>query len=133
MGSTGLQGRWQTIGKDPLMICDTGHNVEGMAWVVQQLKATSFQQLHMVIGFVKDKDVTSILKLLPVKARYYFTNANIPRALDAQELKTKALTFGLLGEHYVSVQEAFEAAKTNASKEDLIFIGGSTFVVAEAI
>ena len=133
MLNTGLQGRWQTLGHAPLIICDTAHNKEGVTWVVKQLKMQTFKQLHMVIGFVKDKDVTGILKLLPADAQYYFTQANIPRALDAAELKTKAVVFGLRGDSYGSVQEAFAAAKANAFKEDFIFIGGSTFVVAEAI
>jgi dihydrofolate synthase/folylpolyglutamate synthase len=130
---TGLQGRWQTIGNSPLIICDTGHNIDGIKWVVEQIKAVPNQQLHIVFGVVKDKDVSSILQLLPTDARYYFTNANIPRALDAVELKEKAFPFRLKGDSYSSVQQALNAAKTNASKDDFIFVGGSTFVVAEVL
>jgi len=131
MDKTGLQGRWQTIGNNPLIICDTGHNTEGIAWVVQQIKTIPFNQLHMVIGFVKDKDISSILTLLPRNGRYYFTNADIPRALKAEELKNLASSFDLHGESYPRVKEALAAAKANALKEDFIFVGGSTFVVAE--
>lgn len=130
---TGLQGRWQTIGLNPLIVCDTGHNKDGIAWVVQQLNTVTFDQLHMVIGFVKDKNIDDILALLPTKAIYYFTNASIPRALDANELKTKALNYNLNGECYPSVTLALEAAKKNAKENDFIFVGGSNFVVGEAI
>ena len=133
MGKTGLQGRWQTIGNNPLIICDTGHNADGIGWIVQQIKTVTFKQLHLVIGFVKDKDITSMLKLLPHNARYYFTNASIPRALKAEELKAQASVFDLQGQSYPSVKVALAAAKANASNDDFIFVGGSTFVVAEAM
>jgi dihydrofolate synthase / folylpolyglutamate synthase len=128
-----LQGRWQTIGHNPLIICDTGHNYDGLAWVTQQIKTMSYKKLHIVIGFVKDKDISSMLKILPADAAYYFTNANIPRALNARELQKKAVEFGLYGDSYQSVKAALDAAKSKASENDLIFVGGSTFVVAEVI
>jgi dihydrofolate synthase/folylpolyglutamate synthase len=130
---TGLQGRWQPIGYNPLIVCDTGHNKDGIEWVVQQIRTVPFKQLHMVIGMVKDKDVSSVLKLLPAHAIYYFTNAAIPRALPAEELKEMAKDFGLHGNSYQTVALALEAAKQNAAKEDFIFVGGSTFVVAEIV
>jgi dihydrofolate synthase / folylpolyglutamate synthase len=131
--TTGLQGRWQILGNHPLIVCDTGHNKDGIHWVTEQIKTVPYQQLHMVIGFVKDKDVASILRQLPREATYYFTQANIPRALDAGELKEMAVTFGLLGNMFTTVQEALDAAKENAAKDDFIFVGGSTFVVAEVV
>jgi len=131
--TTGLQGRWQPIGYNPLIICDTGHNKDGISWVVEQINAVPFKQLHMIIGFVKDKDIGAILSLLPASATYYFTNATIPRALNANELKELALTYQLKGESYPSVKIALEAAKKNAEKEDFIFVGGSNFVVGEVV
>jgi dihydrofolate synthase / folylpolyglutamate synthase len=130
---TGLQGRWQPLGYNPLIICDTGHNKDGIGWVVKQIESVPFKQLHMVIGFVKDKDISGILKLLPTNAIYYFTNADIPRALEAGELKLKAMEHGLMGNSFPSVKQALEVAKKNAGPEDFIFVGGSTFVVAEVV
>jgi dihydrofolate synthase / folylpolyglutamate synthase len=128
---TGLQGRWQTIGRNPTILCDTAHNVDGIAWVVEQIKSLTYDKLHIVFGVVKDKDVTAILKLLPTNAQYYFCNADIPRALNAYELQEKAKKFKLHGEAYTSVALALAAAKEKATREDVIFIGGSTFVVGE--
>jgi dihydrofolate synthase/folylpolyglutamate synthase len=130
---TGLLGRWQPIGYNPLIICDTGHNKDGISWVIKQIEAVPFKQLHMVIGFVKDKDIISILKLLPTKATYYFTNAQIPRALGADELRDLAMAYHLKGDSFPSVKTALEMAKKNAGNDDFIFIGGSTFVVAEVV
>ena len=130
---TGLMGRWQIIGKNPLTICDTGHNEDGIKMVVSQIKNTAYKTLHFVFGVVADKDPNTILQLLPTDAVYYFTRADIPRALDEKELAQKAAGFGLNGASYPSVQEAFNAAKLNACKNDLIFVGGSTFVVAEIL
>ena len=130
---TGLLGRWQTLGNNPLIVCDTGHNPDGIAWLMKQITSVPFNRLHMVIGFVKDKDVTSILQLLPKTATYYFTNAAIPRALEANKLANMAGEYGLQGAFYSSVKQAFEAAKANASTNDFIFVGGSTFVVAEVV
>jgi len=130
---TGLLGRWQIIGNNPLIICDTGHNEDGIKEVVKQIETTAFKNLHFVFGTVADKDPEPILKLLPKNAKYYFVRANIERALDEKELKKKASIFGLIGDSYSSVLEALNAAKMNAEKHDLIFVGGSTFVVAEIL
>ena len=131
--NTGLMGRWQILGKDPLIICDTGHNVNGIEYVVKQISMQTFNHLHMVIGMVKDKDIAKVLNLLPKNATYYFTKANIPRALNETDLQAQAASFQLHGKSYTSVKIALDAAKATAKQNDLIFIGGSTFVVAEAV
>lgn len=131
--NTGLQGRWQVIKQRPLTIVDVGHNEAGIRYVMQQLSRLKFHQLHIVFGMVNDKSPEMVLSLLPKNARYYFCNANLPRALDASVLKSHAEAFGLNGNVYSSVAEAFEDAKAKAEKNDVIFIGGSTFVVAEII
>lgn len=131
--NTGLLGRWQILNKEPLTICDTGHNINGIAYVLEQIGQQNFEHLHFVIGMVKDKDIVKILALLPVNATYYFTKANIPRALSELDLQSQASNFQLKGKTYPSVKEAIAAANNAASINDLIFIGGSTFVVAEAI
>jgi len=131
MKTTGLRGRWQTIGHNPLMICDTGHNEGGIREIVRQIQATRYRKLHMVIGMVRDKDITKILGLLPTEATYYYCAATIPRAMPAEELKIKAERVGLKGNVYATVNEAMEAAKRNSREDDFIFIGGSTYVVAE--
>lgn len=128
---TGFMGRWQKISESPLVICDVGHNKAGIAFIIDQLKEYSFEKLHMVIGVVNDKDVSGILELLPKKAIYYFCKANIPRAMDAKELQLLAKKHGLSGEYYRSVKDAISEAKARSAINDLIFIGGSTFVVAE--
>jgi dihydrofolate synthase/folylpolyglutamate synthase len=130
---TGLQGRWQTLGTNPLVICDTGHNVAGIGEVLKNIAATPHQGLHMVIGMVKDKDITNILSLLPRHAAYYFCQPNLERALPATELQDKATAFDLKGMAYHQVGLALAAAKEHATPEDLIFVGGSTFVVAEVL
>jgi dihydrofolate synthase/folylpolyglutamate synthase len=130
---TGLQGRWQTIGKKPLIICDTGHNKAGINEVLQNINNTSFDRLHMVMGMVKDKDIAGVLALLPKTATYYFCRPNLERALPAKELAHQAKAFGLKGNSYNNVTAAFEAAKAAATINDLIFAGGSTFVVAEIL
>ena len=130
---TGLMGRWQTLGTNPLVICDTGHNEHGIREVIKNIASTSFKHLHMVIGMVKDKDITKVLSLLPVNARYYFCEPDIKRAKPAEDLAKEAETFDLKGNFYPSVKEAFNAAKEQAGSEDMIFIGGSTFVVAEIV
>jgi len=130
---TGLQGRWQILNRKPLTICDTGHNIDGIKEIVTQIEKTSYRKLHFVFGIVNDKNINAILKLLPKKARYYFCKANIPRGLDQDKLKNIAGDYGLQGKSFNSVYEAFSAAKTNAHKYDLIFVGGSTFVVAEVL
>lgn len=131
--NTGIQGRWQILRKNPIVICDTGHNEDGIKQIVKQLKDYKYDKLHIVIGVVNDKDYNKLLKLLPVDAKYYFTKANIPRALDPQILKTEAEKVGLHGDIYESVKTAYHFALINAKKNDLIFIGGSTFVVADII
>lgn len=131
--NTGIMGRWQTIGQSPLIICDTGHNTDGVRQLVNQIRNTPHKHLHMIIGMVGDKNVEGILKMLPKEATYYFTRASIPRALDAEVLAAKARSYGLNGETHKSVQRAMDEAKKNAGSNDLIFIGGSTFVVADAL
>jgi dihydrofolate synthase/folylpolyglutamate synthase len=131
--TTGLLGRWQILQNNPLCIADTGHNEAGIKLVMQQIKQTPHQQLHFVIAMVNDKDISKILGLLPKKAIYYFSKANIPRGLDAHELAKLALTFKLKGKVFKSVKTAFHAAKKNASQKDLVFVGGSTFTVAEVV
>ena len=131
--NTGLLGRWQTLGTSPLTICDTGHNKEGLEYVMNQLRHIKKSALHIVVGFVNDKDLGLVLPLFPTKASYYFTKASVPRALNELVLKNEAAKFGLKGESYSSVKEAFNNAKKNAKPDDMIFIGGSTFVVAEVV
>lgn len=130
---TGLQGRWQIIGYNPLMVCDTVHNAEGMAEVVKQIMQTPFERLHFVIGVVSDKDTGKILSLLPDAAEYYFTRADIPRAMDEKELARLAGQFNLKGSVYSSVEKAFNAARSRAGANDMVFVGGSNFVVAEIL
>ncbi|MDP1726630.1 MAG: folylpolyglutamate synthase/dihydrofolate synthase family protein [Bacteroidota bacterium] len=131
--NSGLTGRWHILDQHPLIVCDTGHNVNGMEWVVKQIALQKFVQLHMVIGMVKDKEINKILALLPRDAAYYFCKADIPRGLDEKELQAQGIAFQLKGKTYPSVADAFMAARKAANKEDMIFIGGSTFVVAEVV
>jgi dihydrofolate synthase/folylpolyglutamate synthase len=130
---TGLQGRWQTLGLNPRIICDTGHNVAGMAEVIKNIANTKYEKLHLVIGMVKDKDIDAVLSLLPQHASYYFCQPAIERGLSAETLKNAAEDHGLSGEAFSTVKEALAAAKEKATASDLIFIGGSTFTVAEII
>ena len=131
--NTGLLGRWQKLSESPLIICDTGHNVDGISSIVKQIEATPFEKLHMVIGFVNDKNIDGILQLLPKNAEYYFTKASIPRAMDEKQLAQRAKHYGLTGESFSNVKSAIEFSKTKSNPNDLIFIGGSTFVVADAL
>ena len=131
--NTGLLGRWQILNKKPMIVCDTAHNKEGLTYVIQQLEQQKFNQLHIVIGFVKDKDLNVILPLFPKNACYYFCRPNIMRGLDVSDLVEKANDHGLLGDAYDSVHEALKAARKSASKSDFIFIGGSNFTVAEVV
>lgn len=131
--NTKLQGRWQILKQSPKIICDTGHNKEGLKYVIEQLKQEKYQQLHIVIGVVNDKDLNSILPLFPSSANYYFCRPNINRGLDAKKLQNKAAEYGLHGKTYHSVASALAAAKQTSSDDDLIFIGGSTFVIAEIL
>lgn len=131
--STGITGRWQTIGHNPRSICDTAHNVDGIAAVVRQIRQIPWKRLHMVWGMVNDKDLDMILPLLPEEATYYFTQASVPRALDAGMLSRRAREFGLNGSQHASVEEAYRAAQKEAGADDMIFTGGSTFVVADLL
>lgn len=130
---TGLQGRWQCAGYNPKIVLDTGHNTGGIQYIAKQLSNKKYRQLHIIIGMVDDKDVTAVLKLLPRDAVYYFTKASVQRALNENILAEKANENGLYGQTYPTVKEAFEAAKKAATTEDFIFIGGSTFIVADAL
>lgn len=130
---TGFSGRWEVIGQKPLIVCDTAHNQEGLKLVIEQIQQIPWKTLHIVFGFVSDKDPSRMLAVLPVNARYYFTMANIPRALHSDKLRIIAMKKGLIGEAYLSVHEAVHAARKNAKQEDMIFIGGSNFVVGEAL
>jgi dihydrofolate synthase/folylpolyglutamate synthase len=130
---TGLRGRWEVLGTSPLIICDTGHNREGLIEVVRQIKRTPHKRLHFIFGTVRDKDPIPVLKTLPKEAIYYFTQAGIPRAMEKEELAGLALKEGLKGGIYSTPLEALDAAKAVSKRDDLIFVGGSTFVVAEIL
>lgn len=130
---TGLMGRWQVLGRNPLIICDTGHNSDGITEVVKQIGVTPYNKLHFVFGTLNDKNLDIILPLLPKDAYYYFCKPDIPRGLDVSVLKSLASNYHLQGNSYSSVTKALIAAKENALSKDLIFVGGSTFVVAEVI
>ncbi|WP_264525414.1 bifunctional folylpolyglutamate synthase/dihydrofolate synthase [Flavobacterium sp. N502536] len=129
--NTGLQGRWQQLGENPKIICDTAHNKHGLAVVMKQIQKETFENLHIVLGVVNDKDLDSILPLFPKNAHYYFCSPNSSRGLSNEILNDAAKKHDLLGENYESVAHAFAVAKKNASKNDFIYVGGSTFVVAE--
>lgn len=130
---TGLMGRWQRLENEPLAICDTGHNIGGMQYIVGQLASTPHERLHFVIGMVNDKDIDSVLGILPKDAEYYFTQASVQRALSAESLAIKAGNVGLKGVVITDVKEAYRKARQNATNDDLIFVGGSTFVVADLL
>jgi dihydrofolate synthase/folylpolyglutamate synthase len=131
--NTSLMGRWQVINKNPLAIADTGHNVAGINEVNRQLAETKYNKLHFVLSVVNDKDIDGILQLLPKEAEYYFCKADIPRGLSAEILAEKATNCGLNGKVYNSVKEAYAAACDNAKENDLVFVGGSNFTVAEVV
>ncbi|MCB0460124.1 MAG: bifunctional folylpolyglutamate synthase/dihydrofolate synthase [Flavobacteriaceae bacterium] len=131
--NTGLQGRWQILQEKPKVICDTAHNREGLTYVMQQLREQHFNKLHIVLGVVNDKDLQSVLPLFPKDATYYFCKPDVPRGLEVQILQEKAKEVGLLGKRYDSVREAHNEALKSAATDDLIFVGGSTFVVAEVV
>ena len=133
VSNTNLQGRWQIVNKKPKVICDTAHNAHGLEIVMNQLKKEKFNQLHIVLGVVNDKDLDSVLPLFPKNAKYYFCKPKIQRGLEAKILKTKANEFELNGNIYKSVSIAYKSALKNCTEKDLIYIGGSTFVVAEII
>lgn len=130
---TGLMGRWQTLSNNPRTICDTAHNPDGIQAVVNQLHETAHSQLHIVFGMVNDKDPGQILHLLPKQASYYFCKPDIPRGMDAERLMECAIAEGLTGKTYSSVRAALNNAQNNAGINDLVFVGGSTFVVAEVV
>ncbi|MCF8362607.1 MAG: bifunctional folylpolyglutamate synthase/dihydrofolate synthase [Prolixibacteraceae bacterium] len=131
--NTGLYGRWQQIGSNPKIICDTGHNQDGIKNIVKQLEQEQFENLHVIFGTVNDKDLSLILPLLPDDARYYFTKADISRALDENVLRNDAQKYHLSGSAYPCVNEALTAARTAATENDMVFVGGSTFIVAEVL
>jgi dihydrofolate synthase/folylpolyglutamate synthase len=131
--NTKLAGRWQIIGRKPLIICDTGHNKEGLEYVINQVKKVPKSRLHIVLGFVSDKDLSLVLPLFPINADYYFTKASVPRALNEKILMAEAANWNLKGACYPDVESAVRSARANASENDLIFIGGSTFIVADAL
>ena len=132
--NTGLLGRWQIIQEsNPKIVCDTGHNKEGLTYVMRQLKEEQYKQLHIVLGVVSDKDLNSVLPLFPEDAVYYFSKPDVPRGLSEEDLQQKALHFGLHGKNFKKISQALNAAKKASDPEDLIFVGGSTFVVAEII
>jgi len=131
--NTGLLGRWQVLQLQPKIICDTAHNKEGLQYTLKQLAKENYHNLHIVLGVVNDKNLATILPLFPKKATYYFCKAKVPRALDAALLAQKAKTYKLTGNTYPSVNDALKQAKINAGIDDVIYIGGSTFVVAEIV
>ncbi|MFD2726712.1 bifunctional folylpolyglutamate synthase/dihydrofolate synthase [Hyunsoonleella rubra] len=131
--NTGLLGRWQVLGENPKIVCDTGHNREGLGYVMHQVLNQTFDQLHIVFGVVNDKDLTTIVDLLPKEAIYYFCKPDMSRGKNAEELQKEFSKYHLVGESYNSVNEAYQSALKHASKNDFIFVGGSTFVVAEII
>ena len=130
---TGLMGRWQKLADEPLTICDTGHNIGGIRYIVSQLQQQRYEHLHIVIGMVNDKDINGVLDLLPRNAVYYFTQASVKRALKAEQVKELAEYHGLHGESFPTVGEAYHAAQSAASRRDMIYIGGSSFIVADLL
>lgn len=130
---TGLLGRWQVLQENPKIICDTGHNSAGIREIIEQIRMTDYRKLNIVFGLVDDKNTDEVLNLMPKEANYYFTRASIPRALNEIKLLELASAYDLIGKAYSTVEEALNAAKSDAEKEDMIFVGGSTFVVAEVV
>lgn len=130
---TGLMGRWQKLESEPTLICDTGHNVGGISYIIEQLKHQKYERLHIVIGMVNDKDISGVLSMLPKNATYYFTKASVKRALSEKELQSLAMQSRLHGDAYPDVETAVAAAKEKANKNDFIFVGGSSFIVADLL
>lgn len=130
---TGLEGRWQRLQSSPRMICDTGHNVGGITYIVQQLKLQQYRTLRIVFGMVNDKDIHTVLKMLPRDAVYYFTQANVSRAIPVDELKSEAELAGLKGTSYIDVSSAVEAAQKESLPEDFIYVGGSSYIVSDLL
>ncbi|UZH54278.1 bifunctional folylpolyglutamate synthase/dihydrofolate synthase [Salinimicrobium tongyeongense] len=131
--NTGLRGRWEVLQEAPRVICDTAHNKEGLVYAMKQLQEEKFENLHLVIGVVNDKDLASVLPIFPKSAKYYFSRPDVPRGLAAEELQKTAAKNGLFGKVFSSVTEAYEAALQEASAKDVVYVGGSTFTVAEII
>lgn len=132
--STGLMGRWQTVNNKPLTICDTGHNIAGITYIVNQLKNYSDKlRLRIVFGMVNDKDINGVLKIMPTDAEYYFCQAKVKRAKDSSELKTCAEKYGLIGNSFATVGEAYEKAIEESDENDMVFVGGSSFIVADLL
>ncbi|WP_455672506.1 bifunctional folylpolyglutamate synthase/dihydrofolate synthase [Phocaeicola sp.] len=130
---TGLMGRWQRLEENPPLVCDTGHNVGGISYIVEQLGYQKYDRLHIVMGMVNDKDISGVLAMLPKNAVYYFTHASVKRALPESQLQSLAKKAGLEGDIYPDVATAVSAAKANADKNDFIFVGGSSFIVADLL
>lgn len=133
VSNTGIRGRWEVLNNEPITIADIAHNAAGLTEVMRVIGSMEYNQFHCVLGVVNDKELNSILKLFPKNGSYYFCKPNVPRGLDVEELSEQAKQVGLMGKCYPSVMEAYNAAKHHAKQEDLIYIGGSTFVVAEVI
>lgn len=131
--NTGLKGRWQVLNEKPFVVCDTAHNEHGLKLVLEQLVGLKYNSLHIVLGVVNDKDLDEILPLFPKDAKYYFCSPNVSRGLDVEILEKKAEVFELKGKKFKSVIKAYENALQNAGNEDVVFIGGSTFTVAEVV
>lgn len=130
---TGLIGRWQKIGSNPSVICDTGHNVGGWTYISRQLQLQKYNKLHIVFGMVNDKDVDGVMCLLPKNAHYYFTKPQSKRAIPEKDIQRKAMTHGLAGDCYNDVPSAYTAAKKMATPDDMIFIGGSSYIVSDLL
>lgn len=128
---SGLMGRWMIVGHAPRVVCDTGHNVGGIRYIVDQLEKENYDTLHIIIGFVNDKDISHILDMMPRNAVYYFTQASVARALDCEALAKIAHEKGLAGNSYHTVQDAYDAAMKNCTEKDMLYVGGSTFIVAD--
>lgn len=132
---TGLMGRWQTLSSEPKVVCDTGHNIGGFEWIVKQLadQSKTYDTIRIVFGMVNDKDISGVLSLLPQNAKYYFCQASVKRALECHEIEKLAEEFGLKGNSYSSVAEAYDFALSECGKNDFVYVGGSTFVVADLL
>ena len=131
--NTGLIGRWQKLSDKPKVICDTGHNVGGIQYIVKQLELQEYDNLRIVMGMVNDKDISTVLSMMPKHAVYYFTQASVKRAMPCRDFKAKAAGYGLEGDAYPTVRQAYEAALHDASQNDLVFVGGSSFIVADLL
>ncbi|HYM95231.1 MAG TPA: cyanophycin synthetase, partial [Chitinophagaceae bacterium] len=128
---TGLHGRWETIHHSPAVLLDVAHNIDGMTQLTEQLEVTEYRHLHIILGMVKDKEIEKVLAVLPKKASFYFTRAQIPRALPENELAAKATLCGLQGETFTEVNAALNSALSKAQPDDLILVCGSVFLVGE--